>query len=130
MVGIAQGAYEAAKNYIQSREKFGKKLSEFQAVQFQLAEMRTQLEASRVLVYNAARLKDSGKNFIQEAAFAKLFSSRAAEKITSQAIDLFGGNGFTSEYPVEKFWRDAKIGQIYEGTTNMQLQTIAKMELS
>jgi butyryl-CoA dehydrogenase len=130
MVGIAQGAYEAAKNYIQSREQFGKKLSEFQAVQFQLAEMRTQLEASRVLVYNAARLKDSGKNFIQEAAFAKLFSSRAAEKITSQAIDLFGGNGFTSEYPVEKFWRDAKIGQIYEGTTNMQLQTIAKMELS
>ncbi len=130
MVGIAQGAYEAAKNYIQTREQFGKKLSDFQAVQFQLAEMRTQLEAARVLVYNAARLKDSGKSFIQEAAFAKLFSSRAAEKITSQAIDLFGGNGFTSEYPVEKFWRDAKIGQIYEGTTNMQLQTIAKMELS
>lgn len=130
MIGIAAGAYDAAKNYIQSREQFGKKLSDFQGVQFQLAEMRTQLEAARVLVYNAARLKDSGKPFIQEAAFAKLFSSRAAEKITSQAIDLFGGNGFTTEYPVEKYWRDAKIGQIYEGTTNMQLQTIAKMELS
>ncbi len=130
MVGVSQGAYEAAKGYIQTREQFGKKLSELQAVQFQLAEMRTQLEASRVLVYNAARLKDSGKDFIKEAAFAKLFSSRAAEKITSMAIDLFGGNGFTTEYPVEKFWRDAKIGQIYEGTSNMQLQTIAKMELS
>jgi len=129
MVGIAQGAYEAAKNYIQSREQFGKKLSDLQGVQFQIAEMRTQLEAARVLVYNAARLKDSGKSFVQEAAFAKLFASRAAEKITSQAIDLFGGNGFTTEYPVEKFWRDAKIGQIYEGTTNMQLNTIAKMEL-
>lgn len=130
MIGIAGGAYEAAKNYVSTREQFGKKLSDFQGVQFQLAEMRTQLEAARVLVYNAARLKDSGKNFIQEAAFAKLFASRAAEKITSQAVDLFGGNGFTTEYPVEKFWRDAKIGQIYEGTTNMQLQTIAKMELS
>lgn len=130
MVGIAQGAYEAAKNYVQSREQFGKKLSDFQGIQFQLAEMRTQLEAARVLVYNAARLKDSGKDFIKEAAIAKLFSSRAAEKITSQAIDLFGGNGFTTEYPAEKFWRDAKIGQIYEGTTNMQLNTIAKMELA
>lgn len=130
MIGIAAGAYEAAKNYVHTREQFGKKLSDFQAVQFQIAEMRTQLEAARVLVYNAARLKDSGKPFIQEAAFAKLFSSRAAEKITSQAIDLFGGNGFTTEYPVEKYWRDAKIGQIYEGTTNMQLQTIAKMELT
>ncbi len=130
MIGIAAGAYEAAKNYIRSREQFGKKLSDFQGVQFQIAEMRTQLEAARVLVYNAARLKDSGKPFIQEAAFAKLFASRAAEKITSQAIDLFGGNGFTTEYPVEKYWRDAKIGQIYEGTTNMQLNTIAKMELN
>lgn len=130
MIGIAAGAYEAAKNYITTREQFGKKLSDFQGVQFQIAEMRTQLEAARVLVYNAARLKDSGKPFIQEAAFAKLFASRAAEKITSQAIDLFGGNGFTTEYPVEKYWRDAKIGQIYEGTTNMQLNTIAKMELN
>ena len=130
MVGIAQGAYEATKAYIQTREQFGKKLSDFQAVQFQLAEMRVQLEAARLLVYNAARLKDAGQPFLEEAAIAKLYSSRAAEKITSLAIDLFGGNGFTKEYPAEKFWRDAKIGQIYEGTSNMQLQTIAKLELT
>ncbi len=129
MVGIAQGAYEAALKYVKSREQFGKSIASFQGVQFQLAEMRTQLEASRLMVYNAARLKDSGQDFIEAAAMAKLFSSQAAEKITSRAIDLFGGNGFTREYPVEKFWRDAKIGQIYEGTSNMQLQTIAKMEL-
>ena len=130
MVGIATGAYEAAKSYVQTREQFGKPIASFQGVQFQLSEMRTELEAARLMVYNAARLKDSGKDFIQSAAMAKLYSSRAAEKITSLAIDLYGGNGFTTEYPVEKFWRDAKIGQIYEGTTNMQLQTIAKMELS
>ena len=130
MVGIAQGAYDAAKAYIQTREQFGKSIASFQGVQFQLAEMRTQLEASRLMVYNAARLKDAGQPFIEEAAMAKLFSSRAAEKISSMAIDLFGGNGFTREYPAEKFWRDAKIGQIYEGTSNMQLNTIAKMELS
>ena len=130
MVGIAQGAYDAAKGYIQTREQFGKPIGSFQGVQFQLAEMRTLLEASRLMVYNAARLKDAGQPFIEEAAMAKLFSSRAAEKITSMAIDMFGGNGFTKEYPVEKFWRDAKIGQIYEGTSNMQLQTIAKMEMS
>jgi butyryl-CoA dehydrogenase len=129
MIGIAAGAYEAAKNYVATREQFGKPISSFQGVQFQLAEMRTELEAARLMVYNAARLKDSGKDFVEAAAMAKLFSSRAAEKITSKAVDLFGGNGFTKEYPAEKFWRDAKIGQIYEGTTNMQLQTIAKMEL-
>ncbi len=129
MVGIAQGAYEAALKYVQTREQFGKNLAHFQGVQFQLAEMRTELEAARLMVYNAARLKDAGADFIQSAAMAKLFSSKAAERITSKAIDLFGGNGFTKEYPVEKFWRDAKIGQIYEGTSNMQLQTIAKMEL-
>ncbi|MES2963664.1 MAG: acyl-CoA dehydrogenase [Bdellovibrionota bacterium] len=129
MVGISQGAYEATKNYIKGREQFGKSISQFQGVQFQLAEMRTMLEASRLMVYNAARLKDAGQPFIEEAAMAKLYSSRVAEKITSLAIDLFGGNGFTREYPVEKFWRDAKIGQIYEGTSNMQLNTIAKMEL-
>jgi alkylation response protein AidB-like acyl-CoA dehydrogenase len=129
MVGIAQGAYEAALAYVKSREQFGKPISQFQGVQFQLAQMRTHLEAARLLVYNAARLKDAHQDFIQSAAMAKLFSSLAAEKITSMAIDLFGGNGFTKEYPVEKFWRDAKIGQIYEGTTNMQMQTIAKMEL-
>lgn len=129
MVGIAQGAYEAALGYVKSREQFGKPLAHFQGVQFQLAEMRTQLEAARLMVYNAARLKDAGQDFIESAAMAKLFSSKAAEKITSMAVDLFGGNGFTREYPVEKFWRDAKIGQIYEGTSNMQLQTIAKMEI-
>jgi alkylation response protein AidB-like acyl-CoA dehydrogenase len=130
MVGIAQGAYEAALGYIKTREQFGKRIADFQGVQFQLAEMRMSLEASRLMVYNAARLKDSGQDFIEAAAMAKLYSSRAAEKITSMAIDMFGGNGFTREYPVEKFWRDAKIGQIYEGTSNMQLNTIAKMELS
>ncbi|WP_374033073.1 acyl-CoA dehydrogenase [Bdellovibrio bacteriovorus] len=129
MIGIAQGAYEAALGYVKGREQFGKPIAHFQGVQFQLAEMRTELEAARLMVYNAARLKDAGLDFIEAAAMAKLYSSRAAEKITSKAIDLFGGNGFTKEYPVEKFWRDAKIGQIYEGTTNMQLQTIAKMEL-
>lgn len=129
MIGIAQGAYEAALGYVKGREQFGKPIAHFQGVQFQLAEMRTELEAARLLVYNAARLKDAGEDFIESAAMAKLYSSRAAEKITSLAIDLFGGNGFTKEYPVEKFWRDAKIGQIYEGTTNMQLQTIAKIEL-
>jgi alkylation response protein AidB-like acyl-CoA dehydrogenase len=130
MVGICQGAFEATLKYIKTREQFGKSISEFQGVQFQLAEMRVMLEASRLLVYNAARLKDAGLPFIEEAAMAKLYSSRASEKISSIAIDLFGGNGFTKEYPVEKFWRDAKIGQIYEGTSNMQLQTIAKMELA
>ena len=129
MVGISQGAYEAALNYVKSREQFGKAIGQFQGVQFQLAQMRMELEASRLMVYNAARLKDAGEDFIESAAMAKLYSSKAAEKITSMAIDLFGGNGFTKEYPVEKFWRDAKIGQIYEGTSNMQLQTIAKMEM-
>ncbi|MCB0343028.1 MAG: acyl-CoA dehydrogenase [Pseudobdellovibrionaceae bacterium] len=130
MLGIAQGAYEATINYVKTREQFGRPISSFQGLQFQLAEMRTSLEAARLMVYNAARLKDAGQNFVKEAAMAKLYSSRAAEKITSMAVDLFGGNGFTKEYPVEKFYRDAKIGQIYEGTSNMQLQTIAKMELS
>lgn len=130
MIGIASGAYEATLEYIKGREQFGKSLSTFQGVQFQLAEMRIDLEAARLLVYNAARLKDEGKDFVEEAAIAKYYSSKAAERITSLAIDLFGGNGFTKEYPVEKFWRDAKVGQIYEGTSNMQLQTIAKLELS
>jgi butyryl-CoA dehydrogenase len=130
MVGIATGAYNAALKYIATREQFGKKLADFQGVQFQLAEMATQLEAARLLVYNAARLKDAGQDFVHQAAIAKLFSSRAGEKICSMAVDLFGGNGFTREYPVEKFFRDVKIGQIYEGTSNMQLQTIAKRELA
>lgn len=129
MVGISQGAYDATLNYIKSREQFGKPIAQFQGVQFQLAEMKCLLETSRLLVYNAARLKDAGKPFVQEAAIAKLISSRNAERISSIAVDLFGGNGFTKEYPIEKFYRDSKIGQIYEGTSNMQLQTIAKMEL-
>lgn len=130
MVGIADGAYHAALGYVKTREQFGQALAQFQGVQFQLAEMRTSLEAARLMVYNAARLKDSGQDFIHQAAMAKLYASRAAEKICSMAVDLFGGNGFTKEYPVEKFYRDVKIGQIYEGTSNMQLQTIAKKELS
>lgn len=130
MLGICQGAYEATLGYIKTREQFGKSISSFQGVQFQLAEMRTHLESARLLVYNACRLKDAGQPFVEEAAIAKLAASRAAEKISSMSIDLFGGNGFTREYPAEKFWRDAKIGQIYEGTSNMQLQTIAKYELS
>ncbi|MDC0980356.1 acyl-CoA dehydrogenase [Bdellovibrionales bacterium] len=130
MVGIAQGAFEATVDYVKTREQFGKPLSSFQGIQFQIAEMRVLLETARLTVYNAARLKDAGEDFIEAAAIAKLHASRAAEQISSMAVDLFGGNGFTKEYPVEKFYRDVKIGQIYEGTSNMQLQTIAKMELS
>jgi len=127
MIGIAQGAYEAALNYTAEREQFGQAINQFQAVQFQLAEMAIELEAARLLVYNAARLKDSGKSFLKEAAMAKVYSSRVAEKISSKAIELFGGYGYVKDYPVEKFWRDSKIGAIYEGTSNMQLQTIAKL---
>jgi alkylation response protein AidB-like acyl-CoA dehydrogenase len=130
MLGIAQGAYDATVQYIKTREQFGKSISQFQGVQFQLAEMRCLLETTRLHVYNAARLKDMGQDFVKDAAMAKLIASRNAEKICSTAVDLFGGNGFTKEYPVEKFFRDCKVGQIYEGTSNMQLQTIAKMELS
>ena len=130
MIGIAQGAFDATKQYVLSREQFGNPISSFQAVQFQLAEMRMLLESARLMVYNAARLKDAGLSFTKEAAMAKLFSSRISEKICSIGVDLFGGNGFTKEYPIEKYYRDAKIGQIYEGTSNMQLQTIAKLELS
>jgi alkylation response protein AidB-like acyl-CoA dehydrogenase len=127
MVGIAQGAYEAALKYTAEREQFGQSINNFQAVQFQLAEMAIDLEASRLLVYNAARLKDAGKSFLKEAAMAKVYSSRVAEKISSKAIELFGGYGYVKDYPVEKYWRDSKIGAIYEGTSNMQLQTIAKL---
>lgn len=130
MLGIAQGAYDATVAYIKTREQFGKAIGQFQGVQFQLAEMRCLLETTRLHVYNSARLKDMGREFVKDAAMAKLIASRNAEKICSTAVDLFGGNGFTKEYPVEKFFRDCKVGQIYEGTSNMQLQTIAKMELS
>lgn len=127
MLGIAQGAYEAALKYTAEREQFGSALNSFQAVQFQLAEMAVEIEATRLLVYNAARLKDAGKSFLKEAAIAKLYSSRCAERVSSTAIELYGGYGFVKDYPVEKYWRDSKIGAIYEGTSNMQLQTIAKL---
>ena len=130
MLGIAQGAFEAALNYTNEREQFGKRINEFQAVQFQLAEMSVEIEAARLLTYNAARLKDAGKSFLKEAAIAKLYTSRVAEKVSSKAIELFGGYGYVKDYPVEKFWRDSKIGAIYEGTSNMQLQTIAKLIMS
>ena len=127
MIGIARGALDAAIAYTGEREQFGKAINQFQGVQFQLAEMATQLEAARLMVYNAARMKDAGMNFVKEAAMAKLYSSRAAERISSLAIELYGGYGYVKDYPVEKFWRDSKIGAIYEGTSNMQLQTIAKL---
>ncbi|HYJ46416.1 MAG TPA: acyl-CoA dehydrogenase family protein, partial [Pyrinomonadaceae bacterium] len=127
MVGIARGALDSALSYTAEREQFGKSVNEFQGVQFQLAEMAVELEAARLMVYNAARMKDAGLPFVKEAAMAKLYSSRAAERISSKAIELYGGYGFVKDYPVEKFWRDSKIGAIYEGTSNMQLQTIAKM---
>jgi alkylation response protein AidB-like acyl-CoA dehydrogenase len=127
MLGIAQGAYEAALKYTAEREQFGQTIGSFQAVQFQLAEMAVDIEATRLLVYNAARLKDAGKPFLKEAAMAKLYSSRCAERVASKAIELYGGYGYVKDYPVEKYWRDSKIGSIYEGTSNMQLQTIAKL---
>ena len=130
MIGIARGALEASLAYTTERQQFGKSINEFQGVQFQLAEMATELEAARLMVYNAARMKDAGQTFVKEAAMAKLFSSRAAERITSKAIELYGGYGFVKDYPVEKYWRDSKIGAIYEGTSNMQLQTIAKLMIS
>ncbi|HKE60172.1 MAG TPA: acyl-CoA dehydrogenase [Pyrinomonadaceae bacterium] len=127
MVGIATGALESAVAYTGERKQFGKAINQFQGVQFQLAEMATELEAARLMVYNAARMKDAHVNFVKEAAMAKLYSSRVAEHITSKAIELYGGYGYVKDYPVEKYWRDSKIGAIYEGTSNMQLQTIAKL---
>ena len=129
MVGVAQGAFEHAVRYSQERQQFGKPIAAFQAVQFLLAELATEIEAARLLTYNAARLRDSGASFIKEAAMAKVFASRTAEHVTSKAIDVYGGYGFTREYPVEKYYRDQKVGQIYEGTTNMQLMAIAKQIL-
>ncbi|MEO8451930.1 MAG: acyl-CoA dehydrogenase [Gemmatimonadota bacterium] len=129
MIGIAQGALEAAVRYTQERKQFGKAISDFQGVQFQLAQMRVEVEAARLMVYNAARLKDGGLPFTEEAAMAKLFSSQVANRVAGQALELFGGYGYSKEYPAEKFFRDAKIGMIYEGTSNMQLQTIAKAML-
>ena len=129
MLGLAQGAWNHAARYAKERRQFGKAIAEFQAVQFQLAEMATEIEAARLMVYNAARLKDARQDFVKEAAMTKYFVSHVAERVASLAVEIFGGYGFVKDYPVEKFFRDAKIGKIYEGTSNMQLATIAKLVL-
>ncbi len=130
MLGLAQGAWSHAAAYAKERKQFGKAIADFQAVQFSLAEMATEIEATRLLVYNAARLKDAKLPYVKEAAMAKYFSSQVAERVASQAVEVFGGYGFVKDYPVEKFYRDAKIGKIYEGTSNMQLATIGKLVLA
>ena len=127
MAGVARGAWEYAAKYAQERKQFGKPISEYQGIQFQIAQMATDIEAARLMVYNAARMKDAGIPFVKEAAMTKLFCSQVAERVTSLAIEIYGGYGFTKDYPVEKYWRDSKIGKIYEGTSNMQLATIAKL---
>jgi len=129
MIGVAQGALSAATAYLKERKQFGKALADFQGIQFQVAQAATELEAARLMVYNAARLKDAGQDIAREGAMAKLYASQMCERVTSLCVELFGGYGYTREYPVEKFYRDAKIGAIYEGTSNMQLQTIAKAVL-
>lgn len=129
MVGVARGAFDHAVGYTRERKQFGKPIAEFQAVQFQLARLATEIEAARLLTYNAARLKDAGQPFLKEAAMAKYYSSQVAERVASEAVEIFGGYGFTKDYPVEKYLRDSKIGKIYEGTSFMQLQTIAKAVL-
>jgi alkylation response protein AidB-like acyl-CoA dehydrogenase len=129
MIGLARGALDAAIGYVKERKQFGKAIGEFQAVQHQIARAVVDVEAARLTVYNAARLRDAGRPFLTEAAVCKILSSEVAERVASLAVNLFGGNGFVKEYPVEKFYRDAKIGQIYEGTSNLQLQTIAKQVL-
>jgi len=127
MVGLARGALAAGVAYAKEREQFGRPIAHYQAIQHQLAQAAVEVEAARLMVYNAARLKDAGKPFLKEAAMAKLFSSQVAERVASKMVEVHGGNGFTTEYPAEKFFRDSKIGAIYEGTSNMQLTTIAKM---
>ena len=130
MIGLAKGAFDGAMAHMMEREQFGQKIAEFQGLQFQYAEVATRIEAARLMVYNAARLKDAGKPFVKEAAMAKLYSSQVAEYAASKCVEFHGGVGFTKEFLAEKFYRDAKIGTIYEGTSNMQLQTIAKLLLS
>jgi alkylation response protein AidB-like acyl-CoA dehydrogenase len=130
MLGLAEGAWGHAARYAQERRQFGKPIAEFQAVQFALAQMATDIEAVRLMVYNAARLKDAGQPYVKEAAMAKLFASQVAERVASQCVEIFGGNGFVRDYPAEKYFRDSKVGKIYEGTTNMQLATIAKQVLT
>lgn len=129
MVGLSQGALDCGINYTKERRQFGKPIAAFQGVQFQIAQIATELEAARLMVYNAARMKDAGEDFVKLAAMAKLFTSQVAEHVTSQVVELYGGYGYTKDYPAEKYYRDAKIGKIYEGTSNMQLQTIAKLIL-
>jgi alkylation response protein AidB-like acyl-CoA dehydrogenase len=129
MIGVARGALDAAIAYVKERQAFGKPIADFQGIQFQLAQAATELEAARLLVYNAARLRDTGRDIMKEGAMAKLFSSQVCERVTSLCVELFGGYGYTKDFPVEKFYRDAKIGTIYEGTSNMQLHTIAKQIL-
>jgi butyryl-CoA dehydrogenase/short/branched chain acyl-CoA dehydrogenase len=129
MVGLSQGALEYGINYTKERQQFGQEIARFQGVQFQIAQIATELEAARLMVYNAARLKDAGEDYVKQAAMAKLFTSQVAEHVTSQVVELYGGYGYTKDYPAEKYYRDAKIGKIYEGTSNMQLQTIAKILL-
>ena len=129
MLGLAQGAWNHAARYAQTRKQFGKAIAEFQAVQFTLAEMATEIEAARLMVYNAARRKDAGVPFVTEAAMTKYFVSQVAERVASQCVEVFGGNGYVRDYPAEKYFRDSKIGKIYEGTSNMQLMTIAKQLL-
>jgi butyryl-CoA dehydrogenase/short/branched chain acyl-CoA dehydrogenase len=129
MLGLAEGAWRHAARYAQERRQFGKPIAEFQAVQFSLAQMATDIEAARLMVYNAARLKDAGQTFVREAAMCKLMASHVAERTASQCVEIFGGNGFVRDYPAEKYFRDSKIGKIYEGTSNMQLATIAKQVL-
>jgi len=129
MVGVAQGALECGINYTRERHQFGKSIGSFQGVQFQIAQIATELEAARLMVYNCARMKDAREDFVKQAAMTKLFTSQVAEHVTSQVVELYGGYGYTKDYPAEKYYRDAKIGKIYEGTSNMQLQTIAKLIL-
>ena len=129
MLGLSEGAWAHAAKYAKDRRQFGKAIAEFQAVQFGLAEMAMEIEAAKLMVYNAARLKDAGQPYVREAAMCKLFASQVAESVASKCVEIFGGNGFVRDYPAEKYYRDAKIGKIYEGTSNMQLMTIAKMVL-
>ncbi len=130
MVGVAAGALEHGIRYAKERVQFGKRIADFQAIQHQIAELATHIEAARLMVYNAARLRDTGQPFVKEAAMTKWFASQVAESVTSQVVEIFGGYGFTKEYPVEKYFRDSKIGKIYEGTSFMQLNTIAKLLLA
>jgi alkylation response protein AidB-like acyl-CoA dehydrogenase len=129
MLGVARGALEHALHYAQERRQFGKPIADFQGIQFQLARLATEVEAARLMTYNAARLKDAGQSFVKEGAMAKYFCSKVAEQVASEAVEVYGGYGFTRDYPVEKYLRDSKIGKIYEGTSFMQLQTIAKLIL-